>query len=688
MLSDLLMKALTSFAAASMVAPIGLNPLPTIKVNVSQPSISVGTGIGKFKNCSDLKAQVSKAQSNNGIHMLEDFAMPTAGGITQRSAVPMTASNSAEKSSDYSTTNIQVQGVDEADLVKQDGNYVYHLTKNRLEISKIQPANKISLISDTKMDDGVQIQDLYLQGDRLMLIGSKWETKVYPMPLRANTKGMPSIMPWRGNSITLAQVWNIADRAKPKKIRTVEFDGSLSSTRMVDGMVYFVMNSWSPWDTLSIIPNDSNLVPAFKDSKAGSLFKPMVRCADVAYFDPQPSREYLAVASLPISGTGDIKRSVILGSSQTVYSSTENLYAARQDYNYQPVRDSLAPETQSSERTVVYKFALNKGAVKYQAKGTVPGRLLNQFSLDEFNGNLRAATTIGWAWDHENPSTNNLYVLGSDMKNRGKIEGIAPGETIYSTRFAGNRGYMVTFKKVDPFFVLDLSNPDDPKILGKLKIPGFSDYLHPMDDNHVIGVGKNAADAPEQSFAWYQGMKLAVFDVTDVNHPKEMWKTEIGDRGTDSPALTDHKAFLYSPSKQLLALPIRLAELPTEVKQDPDRQGSEHGDFTFQGAYVYHLTLEKGFELVGRVTHHENDQEFLKSGYYYGSYDDDVQRVLYSGDSLITLSNDRLQVHGLGNLNKQGEVKYPIEEIVYDSGEGEPVKIMPAPTTAPMPNRK
>ncbi|MFA6100175.1 MAG: beta-propeller domain-containing protein [Patescibacteria group bacterium] len=671
--TDVLLKAISSFAAMSIMAPLGLIPLPTVKVDTSTPQITVGAGVAKFKTCSALKNQIAKAQTSRGMYMMEDSAMPTAG-MAQKSAVPTSAgTDNAASAADYSGTNVQVQGVDEADLVKQDGSYVYHLTKNRLEISRVKPVNKITLVSDTEMDKDVQVTDMYLQGDRLMLIGNKWEAQIYPMPLSSVVSRQSSVVsPWRGNSITLAQVWNISDRTKPKKIRTVEFDGSLSSSRMINGVVYFVMNSWSPWDALSLIPNANNLVPAYKDSKSGNTFKPMARCGDVAYFDPQPSREYLAVASLPISGNGEIKRNVILGSSQTVYASTENLYAARQDYNYQPIRDSSDPSTQASERTVIYKFALKNGSIQYQTNGLVPGRLLNQFSLDEFKGNLRVATTIGWAWDHENPSTNNLFVLGSDMKTRGKIDGIAPGETIYSTRFAGNRGYIVTFKKVDPFFVLDLSNPDAPTILGKLKIPGFSDYLHPMDDNHVIGVGKNAVDAPEQSFAWYQGMKLAVFDVTDVNHPKEMWKTEIGDRGTDSPALSDHKAFLYSPTKQLLALPIRLAELSPDVKNNPESQGSEYGDYTFQGAYVYRLTLDKGFELLGRITHHENDDVFIKSGYYYGSYDDDVQRILYSDDSLITLSNDRLQLHHLNDLGKQGEVKYPIIEtenpVPYYSG--------------------
>jgi len=145
----------------------------------------------------------------------------------------------------------------------------------------------------------------------------------------------------------------------------------------------------------------------------------------------------------------------------------------------------------------------------------------------------------------------------------------------------------------------------------------------------------------------------------DPNNPKEMWKTDIGDRGTDSPALHNHKAFLYSASKKLLAIPVTLAELPADVKADPNRNGNEYGDFIFQGAYIYHLTLDKGFELLGRVTHHDNQDDFLKSGYYYGQHNNDIQRVQYSGESLVTFSDARLQLNHLYDLAEQSKVQYP-----------------------------
>lgn len=662
MFQPIFLKAMAAFLSVSFG---GQFAAPFFSLTVTQPDVPLtsGPGIQRFASCTALKNQIAKAPGYERTVMDQGLSVTLMPMAMQKSAMP-SATNAAgavaESSADYSQTNVQVKGVDEADIVKTDGAYAYHLTKNRLAISSVTPADGAMLKSVTELEKDMGAQDLYIQGDRIMVVGTKWEEQVYPMPL---VKGIASrSMPWRGQSITVVQVWDISDRANPKKLRTVEFDGSISSSRMIGGITYLVMNASSPWDELQVLPGEKELVPGYRDDKTGTSFKPMVPCGDVGYFDIQPTRDYLAVASVPMSGQGEVKRAVVLGSSETVYASLDNLYVARQDWSQSPVRDSLLGETDANDKTAIYKFALKDGQIAYKAKGTVPGHLLNQFSLDEDNGNLRVATTKGEVWNEKTPSTNNIYILGSDLKQRGSIERIAPGEKIYSVRFMGARGYMVTFKKVDPFFVLDLKDPDAPKILGKLKIPGYSDYLHPMDENHIIGVGKNADDAAEQSFAWYQGMKMAIFDVTDVANPKEMWKTEIGDRGTDSPALQDHKAFLYSPEKQLLALPVRLAELSPEVKNDPNREGNEYGDFKFQGAYVYRLTLEKGFEQIGRITHHVDDQAALKSGYYWGEYDTDIQRVLYAGNSLLTFSNDKIGLNSLFDLKPQSSVEYPKTE--------------------------
>jgi uncharacterized secreted protein with C-terminal beta-propeller domain len=221
----------------------------------------------------------------------------------------------------------------------------------------------------------------------------------------------------------------------------------------------------------------------------------------------------------------------------------------------------------------------------------------------------------------------------------------------------------VTFKKIDPLFVIDLKDPYNPRVLGKLKIPGYSDYLHPYDENHIIGIGKEAVEAEEGSFAWYQGVKISLFDVSDVEHPKEVSKYNIGDRGTDSYALYDHKAFLFSKSKNLLVIPILLAEID-EQKYPQGVQPNTYGEYVWQGAYVFDLTLENGFVLKGKITHTENDSDLIKSGYYYSSpYD--VKRSLYMDNVLYTISDKMIKMNSLENMNEINKITLP-----YEQGEG------------------
>ena len=304
-------------------------------------------------------------------------------------------------------------------------------------------------------------------------------------------------------------------------------------------------------------------------------------------------------------------------------------------------------------KTVVHKISIDNGDIKYEANGEVKGNLLNQFSMDEQDGNLRLATTFeAWTFN-KNIQHNNVYVLDSDLKQIGSLEKIAEDERIYSTRFIGDRLYMVTFKRMDPFFVIDLSNPKNPEVLGELKIPGFSDYLHPYDENHIIGIGKET-DENEWGGISTKGVKLALFDVSNVNNPVQIDKYEIGKQGTDSEALQDHKAFLFDKKKNLLVIPIR--EVKGNKEYDP-RLGYYRQNL-WQGAYVFLLT-EKGFELKGKISHMEGQETDY---YYYGS-PNAVRRSLYMDDVLYTVSMKKIKMNDLNNIdNEINSVKLPYED--------------------------
>jgi len=306
-----------------------------------------------------------------------------------------------------------------------------------------------------------------------------------------------------------------------------------------------------------------------------------------------------------------------------------------------------------SEKTTIHRIHIEGNNIEPVASGEVPGTVLNQFSMDEYDGYFRVATTT-----YGETSRNNVYVLNMGLNVTGSLTDLAQGESIYSARFMGDRCYLVTFKKVDPLFVIDLSDPYGPSVLGYLKVTGYSSYLHPYDENHLIGIGKEAVDAKEEDFAWYQGLKIALFDVSDVSNPKEIGDPYIiGDRGTDSPVLWDHKAFLFDKSRNLLVIPVLEAKVdesdyPGGVTPDA------YGKPVWQGAYVFHVSLDGGISLQGRITHIENITEPGKEDYYFYS-PFSVVGSLFIDNVLYTISQAKIKLNNLEDLSYINEVELP-----------------------------
>jgi uncharacterized secreted protein with C-terminal beta-propeller domain len=301
------------------------------------------------------------------------------------------------------------------------------------------------------------------------------------------------------------------------------------------------------------------------------------------------------------------------------------------------------------QKTIIHRVYVKDGWIRYEASGAVPGYVLNRFSMDEYRDHFRIATTSGqrWWWGNtENGLSNNVFVCDMDLNIVGSVRNIAPGESIYSARFMGRRGYLVTFKKVDPFFVIDLSNPQAPRILGELKIPGYSNYLHPYDDEHVIGLGKDAVDMGD--FAWYQGVKLSLFDVTDVTNPKEKAQYIMGDRGSESLALTDPHAFLFAKSKNLLVIPVVVKEID-DSKYPEGAPPQTFGEYKWCGAYVFSVDSENGFQLQGGISHVDGEDPGEKN-YWYVPYNQRVKRSFYIEDVLYTVSDNLIKANALDDL--------------------------------------
>jgi uncharacterized secreted protein with C-terminal beta-propeller domain len=643
----------------SLVAVITLSPLDkgayTYKLNT-------------FQSYDDLRSFLEKrfaAGGNQGRLYNSPNVMfsKESGTVNDASAV------GGEAPPSYSTTNVQVAGVDEPDIVKTDGTYLYVVANQTIYILKAYPVFEATILAQIKITN-VSISNIFIRGDRLVVFGDTGGFYAYPLlggDMKVNAVSQDI---WGGGvSQTVVNVYDLSDRAAPTLVKEIRIDGGYFDARLIDEYVYVVATeyTYTIYNTVDEKNYTLNVPEISIDNESQNI-----SAGDIYYVDvPELSDTMTHVISLNLDTNAVVEKSFMLGSSQTMYVSRNNIFLASLHYPYYPLLYRTGAEnsaTNDQETTILHKISIDTGDVTYIAQGEVPGHILNQFSMDEHNGFFRIATTSGNNWMEGSQTSNNIYILDDTLAQVSKIENIAPGESIYAARFLGDRAYLVTFVQVDPLFAIDLSDPYNPRILGELKIPGYSEYLHPYDETHIIGIGKEVdpsidADKVHTPGAVYYtailGLKLALFDVSDIEHPIEEAKIVIGNRGTDSPALYDHKAFLFDREKELLVIPVSLYEIPQKVLDSVNDSGttelgSDWGQFTFQGAYVYHLSLENGFEYQGRITHQTPEQMQHANDYYWywGSSSTDITRSLFIGDILYTVSDSMVKMNNLSDLSE------------------------------------
>jgi len=529
--------------------------------------------------------------------------------------------------SDYSTTNIQVAGVDEADIVKTDGEYIYLVSGQKVIIVEAYPPEQAQVLSEIELEGTAT--GLFINGDRLVVFEE--EMPYYDMPGVRESGIMPYISP----TISI-KVYDVSDRVNPRLQRELSADGQYVSSRMIGDFTYVVINE-----------------PVYEEE--GELSLPKIHFggkereipATDIYYCYVTDYFYMYTTIIAINTQNDDQEptyeTILLGASSNLYVSLNNIYLTF------PV---WGKDMWGFEKSSIHRIHIEGDEIEFVASGEVPGMVLNQFSMDEYEGYFRVATTT-----YERTSRNNIYTLDMELNIVGSLEDLAPGETIYSARFMGERGYLVTFKKTDPLFVIDLKDSYNPEVLGELKITGYSDYLHPYDENHLIGIGKETVEAEEGDFAWYQGVKISLFDVSDVNNPVEIGKEIIGHRGTDSPVLRDHKAFLFDKSRNLMVIPILVAEID-KAEYPEGVPSNARGEPVWQGAYIFHISPDAGLRLEDRITHIENLDELEKDyRYFYSSFS--VERSLYIDNVLYTISEAKIKMNSLENLDYINEVQLP-----------------------------
>jgi inhibitor of cysteine peptidase len=661
------------FTVSFLATLLVISSLP-LYLYLNNPESSDQIALNKFSSYEELKNFLETASSSlpynfwvRGGAVLEsgEYSLQVTTPEPAPSA-PVEPSEAAD--SDYSKTNIQVEGVDEADIVKTDGEYIYIVSGGNITIVKAYPPEEAKVLSKIIVEGS--IAGIFINGNKLAVFETEYgiyplyeggvaydlgssseevnesteddETVSVPPPVNGSTPDdepkvpepteptEPVVMPeiiWEPPTTSI-KVYDISNKANPVLTRNFSVDGNYFSARMIGDYVYVVTTQYT-----FFIETDVFLPRVHSNNETEVI------SADEIYYYNFSDTSY---SFTTIDAQEPVHETILLGSTSTIYVSQNNIYLTFTDYTWQE---------NETTKTTIQRIKIDKQAITFAAQGEVPGYVLNQFSMDEHNGYFRIATTtdnFGWRTfaESEVTSKNNVYVLDMNLNVVGKLEDLAPGEQIYSARFMGDRCYVVTFRNIDPLFVIDLSNPTAPTVLGQLKVTGYSGYLHPYDENRIIGIGKETEYEAKEDFSWYQGVKISLFDVSDVSNPVELAKYEIGDRGTDSPVLWDHKALLFDKEKNLLVIPVLVAEID-ENNYDGEIPDWAHGDPVWQGAYVFDISLD-GLELRGGITHIE-DAELLKFGYYFGS-DYTVQRTLYIGNVLYTISRMKVKMNSLETL--------------------------------------
>ncbi len=637
-------KRIYTFATAMIIFVIAISiaiPLNNNKNTVTPMEvIAENNGLPKVESFEKLYEIMKDKESEYYNGNVDFVIMESASDMKGDTTITQGANReetSSKQETDFSKTNTQVEGVDEADIVKTDGNYIYYVTNDKVIIVNAEDEKNLKIVSEIGYkDNSFNPRELFITENKLIVIGNLYENY-------SKNNAVVEYMYPTNNQRTVAKIYKTENKENPELSREIKIEGNYLSSRMIGENVYFIANKYMYsylFRNKEIEEMDEEYFkPKYTDTAVESSEK-CIAYEDMYYFPESEDASYLNIAGFNINNNEAANIETYLGAGEDIYSSQDSLYITKVKYEYKDSR-WYGYYNNYDINTYIYKFKLEDSKVTYEAAGSIPGEVLNQFSMDEKDGYFRIATTDSDSWDSET-DRNNLYVLNEKLEIVGKVEGLAKGEKIYSVRFMGNRAYMVTFVETDPLFVIDLSEPTNPVVLGELKIPGYSKYLHPYDENHIIGFGENTR-INEYGGVVTDGMKMALFDVTNPNNPKELYSVNIGERGTYSELLYNHKALLFSKEKNIIAFPVSIYE----------EEGNYRTNLKFQGAIVYGLDLEKGFTLRGTIAHMQ-----VQDGYRNYDYEKAVERIIYIKDNLYTLSKRMIKSTNMNTMEEQSLLEF------------------------------
>ncbi len=580
----------------------------------------------------------------------EDMAATDDAGAAEVAPDAAPAPGAVE-GQDFSGTNTQEVGVDEGDIVETDGDYVYVANTDGLRIVSVADA---IVVAEPELPQGSH--QLLLDDDRLVVVTSSWS-------------GAPD---------TIVSLFDVADPTNPSLLRRTHLEGGVVATRSIDGVARLVITTSFDQRLPFVQPNQFGLdedsalernkeiiaestvedwLPRWFDEDADGGFGPMSQvlpCETVAAPPDFAGLGLTWIGSIDVNGDGTpVGSAGIVSTGDTVYASTDNLYVATQNWDWRwggpvPLVEEGAPETAPVEDpgpppTLIHQFRLDDGtAATYVASGTVEGRLLNQFAMSEYNGDLRVATTTDDWGGFGDQSESTVFVLrpdGDELREISSVGGLGKDEQIYAVRFMGDLAYVVTFRQIDPLYVIDLTDPANPVEAGELKIPGYSAYLHPVGDGLLLGVGQDATDEGRTT-----GTQLSLFDVSDPTDPQRISTLPIGGY---SEVEWDHKAFLYWPADGTIVLPVSPGWSdcgPTEDCLAKNLVGAGGG------AVVAELD---GRELRARGVISHSTPGRSGSGCW-----NPLQRSIAIGDELVTVGLDQMKFSDRQSLEPRDSVSW------------------------------
>ena len=616
-----------------------------------------------------------------------------------------------EQGTDFSGTNNQEQGVDEADFVKTDGYYIYFLNGNTLVILGVPEFGELEPLSNTSVEGTPQA--MMLDGDRLVVISTVSSWNIPPTnPLYEAMDWDEEYSSWRTSSLTKFSVFDISDRSNPDLERELFLEGSYITAREVNGTIRTVSHAWlnlpqmkswldlpeGYWDLdyedplrleirekvayQTMLENQQSLdkisigdiIPRVYERINGAVITHGLSdsdCNDFVAPEDGLNRGFNSIFTFDLGADRfDFDADHIVGNYPMVYASQDQLILSENAWDWW----WFWGDDDSRESTNLHTFDIsNPAETIYTGSGRVDGTILNQFSLSEYQGIIRVATTEGqWArWWMEDPEPMSSSVVTlthqvntstgeQSLEEVGKVDGIAPEERIWSARFDGDRAYLVTFRQIDPLWVIDLSNPAQPIILGELEIPGVSTYIHPLSKDALLTIGMGPAGEDGFGLDW-SSTRLSIFDISDPTAPNVSSILSVSpvSNGDDnswtwsySEASYEHKAFQYWAPKDMLAIPLSTYRYNTWY----DSAGNYHWNYDYVSKLMLvNIPLDGTNMTVHGEVNHSNFFNDDDNNYWWNDYN--IRRSIFMGDYVYAISSGGVTATNLTSMEQSASVQ-------------------------------